>query len=267
MDDPAIYGVDPEELILKARGGDRNALYLLLFSPWLTQLLDEVSGKTSWDFNVDGEAVRDFVFERVRLKIRKLKNPHNLPWCECFAGWCKKIAENHARNLIRHRGVVERHWDGVSHEHTQSIRNGQRITALHAPTVSQEDEIEQKERDALQAKLHRTVQKVFPSLKPEDKKLISMWSDGKKLRELSAETGMPISTVNNRLKKILKAFVKEITEVVVKEIGKTETEEVRVRQLLGACGDGLRELIGNSLRGRGYAVTPRAQAHGPGSTT
>jgi DNA-directed RNA polymerase specialized sigma24 family protein len=268
MDDPAIIGVGPEEWIPEARSGNKEALRLLLISPWLGEILDEVSGKTAWEFNVDSEEVRDYVFERIRIKIRKLKNPQDKPWVDCLTSWCYRVAERRALNILRHRGVEESYCDRISHEHTINIRGRQRNAALCSSSISQEEEIEQKKRIALQAKMRQTAQQVFRSLEPEDAEIISMWSDGKKLREISAATRIPISTVNYKQKELLKSFVKEIEKVVVKEIGKTKAEKARVRRLLKdmkECSAGFRQLIGNSLREMVNAATPSAQTHGLGS--
>lgn len=267
MDDPAINGVDPEALIPKARAGDKEALHQLLFCFWLIQLLEKVSGNTSRNYGVDYEAVREFVFDKVRLDISKLNNPHNLPWCEALAGWCKGISINRARNLRRHLGVEVRYGERVAHDNTINIRGRQRNAALCSPTISQEEEIERQERAALQAKMRETVRQVFRSLEPEDAMIISMWANKMKLREMAAATGKAISTVSNRQKDILKElFIPALKEVAVKEIGKSKTEAVRIMRLFEdekECRDGLRMLIANSLRGW---LAPPKMAHGPGST-
>lgn len=250
-DEPAIFGVDPEELIPKAIGGDKEAHHQLLFCPWLTGVLDNVSARTSWEFNVDNEAVRDFVFDRVRLNISKVDNPNNLPWCECLAGWCREISINRAYNLIRHSGVEERHCACVEHQHTINIRGRQRNAKLYSTSISQEEEVEQKKRDALLLKMRRKAREVFRSLAPEDAKLISMWSDGKTLREQSTKIGKAMSTLNKRQKEILKVFFAEIEKLVVQEICRTKAEEKRVRELLANMKEhekAFRQLIGRSLR-------------------
>jgi DNA-directed RNA polymerase specialized sigma24 family protein len=249
-DEPAISGVDPEELIPKAKG-DKEAHDQLLSCPWLTKVLNNVSAKMSWEYNVDSEDIWDFVFDRVWLDISSLDNPNNQTWCECLAGWCKEIAKNRALNLIRHGSVEERNRARVEHEHTINIRGRQRNAALYSTSISQEEEVDEKKRVALLLKMRRKAREVFRSLPPEEADLISRWSRGQKLREISAATGIALSTASNRQKEILKVFFAEIEKLVVQEICRTKAEEERVRALLANAKEyqkAFRELIGRSLR-------------------
>ncbi len=243
-DDPAIIdGVAPNELIPAAVKGDKKALHLFLFSPWLEQLLNEVSTCTSWKYGVDAEELRDYVFERIRRKIRKITNKHNTAWPTCFSAWCYKTAERRALNLIRHRGVEERYWGGVLHEHTINIRGGKREAELQSRAQSQEEEVEENERRALLSKLHLTVWDVYHSLTTDDAKLIKLWANGKKLREISAATGLPKSTASYQLKVLQKGFVKAVESVIVETLGVAhlpeEWKELRA---------GIRGLIASSLK-------------------
>ncbi len=255
MDDPAIDGVAPDELIPAAVKGDKKALHLFLFSQWLAQLLNEVAARTSWKYGVDAEELRDFLFERIRRKIRKITNTNNTPWPICFSAWCYKIGERRALNLIRHRNVEERYWDGVLHEHTIGIRGGKRQAELQSRARSQEEEIEQKEQRALLSKLRRTVWDSYRLLMPDDAKLISLWASGKKLREISAATGLPMSTVHHRLGVLQKGFVKEVENVVVKALGAAHLPEKR-KELRA----GIRGLIASSLK----EMSRRKQPASPG---
>jgi hypothetical protein len=57
--------------------------------------------------------------------------------------------------------------DSVAHEHAQRIRDKGEMVALYPPTAPQEDEIEQKERESIQATLRQVVREAFDSLTPE----------------------------------------------------------------------------------------------------
>jgi len=247
-EDPAIE-VAPEELIPEAVNGNQKALRLLLVSAWLIGLLDDVSSWASRRFHVDAEDVWDFVFERVRRKIRTIKNPRNIPWPDYLTAWCYKVARRRGLNLLRHQGVKERHWDRVTHANTQSIRGGKRIAPLCSNAVSQEEEVEQHERDILEPKIHKAVRKIIDALKPEDATIISLWSKRQTLKKISEATGIPLATVDKRLKKIWQTLFEEISKLVGENIGEEQAEEFEITELPSKkeYRDGVRELILNSL--------------------
>lgn len=230
MDDPVIDGVALEEVIAKAVRGDQNALRLLLFSPWLSQLIEGVSDRVSRLYQVDSAEVRDFVSEKLRDKIDTLRNPHNRPWRDCLRVWCYTVAKNHAQHTVRrNRAFKQSYRNSIEHENTQLIRDRKRMTALYSPLPSQEDEIEQKEREfqrvLLQAKLEQSFRQVFDSFTPEDKLLLSQWAEGKTSAQISGELEMPISTVYRRLRKLQKAIVEGTLKAKPEEIGKAGADK------------------------------------------
>jgi hypothetical protein len=123
----------------------------------------------------------------------------------------------------------ERYRVSVTHENTQRIEDGVRMAALFSPIMSQEEELAQKEqaliRGRLESKMRWIAWQVFDSSTPEERLILSLWAQGKTLRQVSEETGIPLATTHRRLKNIQRAIVKEVGKGIVEEIGEVRAEE------------------------------------------
>jgi DNA-directed RNA polymerase specialized sigma24 family protein len=256
--DPAIDGVEPERVIPEAIDGNKEALRQLLVSVWLWELLDLVTGRVSRRFKVDADELWHLLFESIRNKVQTITNPENIPWADLLKRWCFKVGKNHARNLIRHRGVEERHCDSVSHANTVRLTEGKRTAPLHSSTISPEEAVLRKEQDTYEPAVRRATVKIYYSLTLRDAWLVFFWKHEMTLQEISDLTGVPLATVGNRVKFYQKA--------VVKEVMKAARQEERVVELLAAVNkhsEGIRELLASSLaetilRGDGLYVGARA---------
>jgi len=220
-----ISDLELDQLIEKAVKGDKVALGLLLFHPWLTERLDKISARKAYKFRLDREEIRDAVFDTVSRKIQDIKNPKNRPLTKCLNAWCGSIAESVSLNMLRHAGTERKYIKREVREST----NGGRKTAegisqplqFKSPKTPEENYVE-KEMTELCAELWplllSRVQQELKSLSPEDTRLLKNWS-GKTLRELKEETGIPIATLNRHLKDLQKDLLKKlrIYEVVKKD--------------------------------------------------
>jgi hypothetical protein len=243
-EDPAIESFDPERVIPEAKGGDTEALRLLLISMWLRRLLNTVSGRVARRFKVDAEELWDFLFETIRKGIDTLDNPNNIPWGVRLTRRCYTVAKNRAKNVIRHRVVEEHHWDDVAHENTSRITDGMRTARLRSHSMTPEEELLRKEQDARVPAIRMAARAAFRSLTPKDKQIITLWLRGRTLEEIFAATGTPVATASYRITRFTKPVVKALMEAA--------GEENRAAELMGRLKvhrDGICQLIANSLAG------------------
>jgi RNA polymerase sigma factor (sigma-70 family) len=225
-----------EELIREAVEGQPTALELLLFSTWLTNLLQQIATWVTRQFHVDGEEARDFVFDKLRTNIQNITNSGDNSWRDVVTRWCYAVARNYALNILRHLEVEQRHRATVTHEHTQHIVHGTRIVEPCATTLTPQEELERQEQTraehAFRLKLRQALHPVVRSFTAEDVKILQLWAEGKKLREIATLTGIPLATVARRLKKLQKALYEEGQKMVDKELGPELAEELGVGPLL-----------------------------------
>lgn len=241
MDDPAINGVELEGLISKAAHYDRQALITLLYCEWMTRLLERLAHWARRRHKVDGEEVRDYVFDRIHSQSQPphevpreswLNNPHHSSWRNCLTKWAYTVAKNRCFNMLGHYGVEGRHVTALEHEHTTRIEHGVRIVAPSAHTPSPEEELERKEHENIEEKIHEKAWQVYDSSTEECRRIASLWAGGMTLEQIAAELGSSIETVRRKLKKFQKAVREEVRKVIAEEIGETKTEESGVGQVL-----------------------------------
>jgi DNA-directed RNA polymerase specialized sigma24 family protein len=274
MADPAaINGVELEELIRKAAHRDKKAVNTLLYCPWTTGLLKSVADWSRWQFNVDGEEVRDYVFDQIRDQVEPpknslpepwLKNDRQLSWADCLTEWSFAVGKNRSLNIIRHRGVEGRHVKEVEHENTIRKEHGVSIIKPSAPILSPEEEMERKEQEGLKSKIHEKARRVFDSSTEEEMRIASLWIEGKTLKQIAGELGSSIETVRRKLKKLQQAIVEEVGKDVVEEVGEKRAVESGVMQFLEDIvneREDLEELLAVSAQGNyGNRPAPHAGA-------
>jgi DNA-directed RNA polymerase specialized sigma24 family protein len=219
MVDPAITGVELEELISRAARRNREAIDSLLFTDWMTKLLRRVADHARQHLHVDGEEVRDHVFDQIHCQADPpkrprpefwLENPHDKAWADCLMVWCYTVAKNHSQNIRRHWSVEQRHVESIEHQNTQRIEHGVRIVEPSAPASSPEEELARRQQGALQCKIHETARSVFDSATEEEMKIASLWMEGKKLKQIAAALGSSIETVRRKLNKLQKTKAEEL---------------------------------------------------------
>jgi len=239
-----IDGIDPERVIPEAIAmEDEEAMGRLLTSVWLYKLLNLVSGRVSRRFKVDADELLNYLYERVEKKLHTVTNPQGIPWADRLTRWAFRVAKNRAKNLIRRRrGAEQRHHDEVAHENTVKLTDRKRTAALRSTALSQDDEIARKDQAARRPTIRQATRKAYDSLTPRDAWLVSLWMGGMTFQKISDVTGVPLSTVGDRVKVFQKTVLKE----VVKAAGEGE----RAAQLLKAVNkhaDGVRQLLASSL--------------------
>lgn len=267
MDNPEIKGVELEELIFKAAHYDQQALERLLYCNWMTQLFERLAHWARQRFKVDGEEVRDYVFDRVLSQSQPLyedprkpwlNNPHHSSWRSCLARWAYAVARNRSLNMLGHYEVESRHVVALEHEHTTRIEHGVRIVAPSAHTPSPEEELERKEQDSIEEKIHEKALQVFDSSTEECQRIASLWADSMTLEQIAAELGSSIETVRRKLKKFQKAVCEEVRKGIAEEIGEAKTAESGVGSVLEEIVTN-REDLGDLLPTR-TPTTPTAPA-------
>lgn len=214
MEEPETNDVDPERLIPDAIGGNQEALDLLMVCHWLTTMLSQICHWASRKFVVDLEDLRTFMEDTLRDQIGTISNPDHKPWCPLLKAWCRKVAKNRSLKLIRHRKVEQKHRDSVTNECIQFIRNGKRMIAPCANTLSPEEELMDQEQRLLEQRrkwaLASIARQVVNSFPPKKAKIGRRWLAGKSTKQIIQETDQPGSTVYRILKEIQQAIVEEI---------------------------------------------------------
>jgi len=208
----------------------------------MTQLFERLAYWARRRYKVDGEEVRDYVFDRIHSKSESveegprkpwLNNPHRSSWRKCLIKWVYKVAKNRCLNMLGHYEVENRHVVALEHEHTTRIENKVRIVALSAHTPSQEEELERKEHESIEEKIHEKAWQVFDASTEECQRIASLWAGGMTLEEIVAELGSSsIETVRRKLKKFQRGVYEEVRKGIAEEIGETKTEESGVWQVL-----------------------------------
>lgn len=276
MADPEINDIELEKLIAKAAHGDRQALITLLYCKYMMLLFERLADWARRRYHVDGEEVRDYVFDRIHSQSREgvrlpwLKNPHRSSWRTCLIKWVYTVAKNRCLNLLNHHEVENRRAAFIEHENTTRIQHGVRIVESSAHTPSPEEALERKEQNGLEEKIHEKAWQVFDSTTEESRRIATLWANGLTLEQIADELGSSIETVRRRLKKFQKAVFEEVKKGITEEIGETKTEECGVVCMLGEIVENREDL--NDLlptRATAYvtlfppALEPGAGAEGP----
>lgn len=272
MEDSEINGIELEELIHKAARGNRKALIKLLYSRYMTHLLARLADWARRRYPVDGEEVRDYVFDRIHSQPRKgargpwLRNPHGGSWRTCLINWAYTVAKNRCLNILGHREVEGRHAASLEHEHTTRIEHGVRIVEPSAHTPSQEEELERREKNGLEEKIHERAWQVFDSTTEECRRVATLWASGMKLKQIADELDSTTETVRRRLKKFQKAVFEGVIKGIAGEIGEAKTEGsgvVRVLEEIVTNREDLNDLL--PTRAQADAPPPPGHAFGPGA--
>jgi RNA polymerase sigma factor (sigma-70 family) len=267
MEDSEIVNINLEQVIPDAVNGNQQALDLLMCCEWMMQLLSRIAEwarcKKQIDVDIHGRDIQDIVSDRIRLKIKDLRNPRNTSWRACLETWSFKVARTCCENVRERKRAEQRYRTSVEHEHTQRRQDGVRIVEPCSTMMSQQEEIEQKEQaplqDRLTSRIRRTMREVSKTFTPEDKIIMSLWLENKTLMQIATEIDSSTETVRRKLKKLQDALYRELTKVIIKEVGEERFKENGVAQVLEELlthRNDLRELlIHNSLE-----TTPSNQA-------
>ncbi|HEX8285507.1 MAG TPA: hypothetical protein VF588_19285 [Pyrinomonadaceae bacterium] len=248
-----------DDVIKDAAAGDVEALETLLNDPWLyvifCRIAEWAERKYKFAHDQHGADVVEVLSATIRLKITDLDNRNNVAWRRCLRCFAFSIAKFHCLNyLTRGRHAEEEYWDSVAYEHTPGRRNGKDMVepceTMKLREEEREEAREEARREALRegqtAAIKEAIGRVFGSLAPDGKRMVSLWV-GKRMtyEQIAAEMGMSRATVGRRFKDIFKVFIGEIEKLVEElKAGGQEVEAPKViEHLMGHRAAELRKLI------------------------
>jgi len=237
-----IRNIELNQRIAEARRGDKDALAWVRSSEWFTDLKKKTSVRLAFKFNLIADEIADAISDAVCDHIETIKNPNRTS----LAAWCRRTAKNFCLNEDQRRRLADNYFEQVVHAGTIGKRKTASGSSLLPLTASNSPEAIRLEEEAsmltekLRAALYDEVQQEVKNLPPQDAKILLSWGSGKTLQKLKEETGIPVSTLGNHLKKIQKEIMTNIAtkRIVIKKIVKEDPKQWR----------GVAELIRNSLK-------------------
>lgn len=269
MGDPAI-NLELEKLmseITKGNQENQEARDSLMLNEWMLKLLNEIGNwakdKKHVEADEHGTDIQEIISARVRDKLHTVSNPKNVPWSKCLRGWCYRVGARRCEDVRKKRTrLMENYRRALEHKNTDRIQNRVRRMEPSSPMPSQDEELERKEQAPLSEKLESTIHQrtfnAFDSATPEEQQILSLWSKGKTLKQISKETRIPLSSVHRKLDILQRAIAAEVGQGIVEELGETRAEESGVVEVLEKVvkdRDDLHELLANSIeeiRGNAY---------------
>jgi len=252
LEDPAINDAALEEIIPKAIKGDQETLNLLMAHPWMQQLFEILTRWALKNFNPESYpkagSVQGIIYEKLLRDGPNIKNESNRSWRGLLKSWCFSVIGHYYLNQIRDLKVVLKHEEQAGESPTEepcstALTPEEELLAEEEELLAKEEKRLWKERGA---EVRRRLWLVINSFPPKDARVIRLWVKGKNLRQIEEETGIPLSTVDRREKKIQKALVQEI-RAFMKEI---ETEN-NLEEDKAALEAGLMEMVAHILREMG----------------
>lgn len=203
-----ISDIDLDQLIAASISRTNESLDLLIVCPWFTTHLNEIAASMAYQYRLDAIEIRDAVFDKLLDKIQTIKNPRNSPLTECLLAWCRKTARRVCLNRIRHNRVKKNYLECLAA--SEKIR-GTRVSTegvsrpLKPPDANSPEEIVlEKElamlREKLRTDVYLEVKRELDNSSPTDIRVVKCWgSRMMNLKQISEETGIPISTVQRHL--------------------------------------------------------------------
>lgn len=238
--DNSDINIDIEEICAKAIAGDEASLDQLMASVWLAKTLDEITARQGRQFEIDRNEIRDRIYDKLRKKITTIENPKKRSLTKCIRAWCNKVGRRFCLNRRRHREVEDRYVDRVTHENSRGVLKSTKgtVIALQSPSTNSPEIIRlQKEEDLLwanrRADLHSQVYDAVAKLPSEDLNIILLWAKQSTLKEIHQKTGIPIATVQRRLKKSQREILESIG--IWKLIAAHPAHEKGANELIGNC--------------------------------
>ena len=265
MHAPKIDGIELEELIRRAADREPQALDDLLYSDWMTKRFNYLSDWVERQYGLDGRAVTDYIFDRIRARAQPpdteplapwLDNPHQSSWRSCLNQWTATAAKNRSLGLLKHYEVESRHAAALRPNHPTQGEHGSESAEPSASTLSPEEEVMRKEEHAIVGEtIREKAFHTYDSSTEEEQRIVSLWASGMKLREIAVELNSSIETVRRKLKNYQRTFYEEVRKGIAEKMGEEKTRECNVEQVLGKIVKKREDL--NDL------LPPHAQAPSP----
>jgi RNA polymerase sigma factor (sigma-70 family) len=209
-----------EQLTEKAISGDIGARARLTEHPAMWLLLDEVSAWAARTYKLERDEIRENVLVAIFNRLETLTRPSDLE------GWCYGVAKNYCLNQLRHLRIEKRYQE--LELANQQSRRGRRHGVPVEPSYlvpSPEEELLAKEQRRL---LREALQRAIQSLPDSPDSLVKAWMEGKTAKQISEETGLPLSTVYRRVTKMQKAFLKELLSEIEAVRGQTQSLQTTI---------------------------------------
>lgn len=195
--------------------GDIEARTLLIEHPATMQLLDRVAHWAYRRYKQDPDEIKDFILVKLFNSINTLKDPSQL------TKWCYMMAKNYSLNQIRHLNVEEKYRElKLAEEQGRFGKwHGKPLIPPHLASLP-EEELLIKEQELYLKEVLKRLKQSFP-----DSSLMEAWAEGKTLRQISEEMGVPISTVARRLKNMQKALITDFLSEIKTIRGQTQSSQ------------------------------------------
>lgn len=256
MNDPAIER-KLERWMPKIIGGSKRALNSLMKDAWMLTLLARIAewAERRKKIAIDeerGTDIREIITARIRDKLHKITNPNGAPWSMVVPKWCYVVGGRRCEDVRKKNARFVGGYD---------VRMFEPVSTLPSP----EEELERKEqaplRERVVSKIHETVFKVFKAATPEQRRILTLWAEGRTLAEIAEAMDTSTSNVQRKLKELQKAIVASVLDGIIAEVGDAMGTESLVAEVLEEVvneRDDLRGLLANSLKAmRGRARGPR----------
>lgn len=228
-----IIQQDPETSFTRAISKLIESANAVRVQPALQDTITDASQGVARRFNVDQAELASVLTEKAPYYLATI-NTTEAGWQESFNRWCRTVAGNHARNILKHRKTEKKYEDLVIHLNSDGKRNSHRIYRSDVRTPEQELSIREDapiwevRADDIRERVRRVI--------IEDVVIADLWSRGYTPPQIAKLLKKHPKTVYGKLEKLHK--------LVIRELGITVTKSNRV-----IIREGLRELFSNCLRG------------------
>jgi hypothetical protein len=256
MNDPAIER-KLKRWMPKIINRNQRALNSLMRDEWMLQLLNSIAegAKRKKKIEVDEELgidIQEIITARIRTNLHKVKNPNGMPWSMCIPKWCRVVAGRKCEDVRERnaRFVIERDAE---------------MSSLVSTMPSPEETLERKEqapiRKRLKSKIPAAAKRARSAGAADDQQILSLWIEGDTLKQIAEKTGIPLSTVQKKLKKIQRCIAEGVGEGITEETGEAIPETSWLMKVLWKVVEDRRqlgELLSNRPRGvRGRPPRPQ----------
>jgi hypothetical protein len=245
MSDPAIER-KLKRWMPKIIDRSQRALNSLMREEWMLQLLNDLGdwAERVKKITVDeelGMTIQEIFTARIYAKLYTIKNPNGVPWSMCVSKWCRVVAARKCEDVRKRnaRFVAERDVE---------------VSSLVSTLPSPEAQLERKEQAPMRKRLKSKIPAAASRARAaaDQQQIVSLWIDGDTLKRIAKKTGIPLSTVQKKLKKIQRCIVEGIGQEITEETGEAIPETSWLMKVLQKAVEDrgqLGQLLANRPRG------------------
>ena len=185
-------GTTVKDLILKAMGGDKQALTELIEHPGIDKFLNAASLYAERKYGPDRKDLKQFLRMSIYTKLHTLREP------DAFKAWCSTVLKNYCLSIVKRKKREDAYLDKTRYSSQNSKRKTPGGTSVvHYSTVIGPDQ------ELLIKEVVLRATKSFPP------KIREGWALEKTPREIAEDTGIPVKTIYRTLKMIQQALIEE----------------------------------------------------------